>query len=156
MRKSIRWKDITAEIEGIKEAITYVKSTSLQEPEKKKILDELGEEMNKLKNQGIAIFTDEVFYGKAPTKFLRDPKIKLQAKGLYSVMHSYSQPKELMLNPKSFVSLSTLSKATGLHRTNIIHWIKKLEESGWLTVKRRGINMTNWYILHSKKRYRQD
>ena len=149
-------KDIENDIVGIKEAISYVETTSLEKSEKEKILEELKQEMNRLKNQGIAIFTDEVFYGKAPTKFLRDPKIKLQAKGLYAVMHSYSQPKELMLNPKTFVSLSTLSKATGLHRKNVIEWIKRLEESGWLTVKRRGINMTNWYILHSKKRYRQD
>lgn len=72
--------------------------------------------MNKLKNQGIAIFTDEVFYGKAPTKFLRNPKIRLQAKGLYAVLHSYSQLKELVLNPKTFVSLKTLSRDSGLDR----------------------------------------
>lgn len=156
MKKTRRWKDITEDIGEIRETITKVKNSSIPEDEKDKILEELGRIMNKLKNQGIAIFTDEVFYGKAPTKFLRGKSIKLQAKGLYAVMHSYSQPKELMLNPKTFVSLKTLAQDTGLHRTNVIHWIKKLGESGWLTVKRRGKNMTNWYILHHKKRYKKE
>jgi hypothetical protein len=112
--KTKKWKDITEDIEEIKVAIYKVKNhEEIPESEKNKMLEDLGRIMNKLKNQGIAIFTDEVFYGKAPTKFLRDPKIKLQAKGLYAVMHSYCQPKELMLNPKTFVSLKTLSRDSG-------------------------------------------
>jgi len=154
--KTGKWKDITKQIEEIQEAIADVKKSPVPESEKIKMLEDLGRIMNKLKNQGIAIFTDEVFYGKAPTKFLRNPKIRLQAKGLYAVLHSYSQPKELRLNPKTFVSLKTLSRDTGLDRTRIMHWIKVLEEACWLTVRRRGKNMTNWYILHSKKRYRRD
>jgi len=154
--KTRKWKDITEDIEEIKEAISGVKNSPIPESEKNKMLEDLGRIMNKLKNQGIAIFTDVVFYGKAPTKFLRDPKIKLQAKGLYSVMHSYSQPKELMLNPKTFVSLKTLSGAAGSKRTQIIYWIRYLEDIGWITVKRRGLNMSNWYILHSKKKYRKN
>ncbi len=157
MRKTKRWKDITKDIEEIKETIVKVKDcSSIPESEKNLMLEDLGRIMSKLKNQGIAIFTDEVFYGKAPTKFLRDPKIKLQAKGLYSVLHSYSQPKELILNPKTFVSLKTLSRDSGLKRTQIIYWIRYLEDIGWIMVKRRGLNMTNWYILHSKKKYRKD
>ena len=155
MRKSRKWKDITADIEEIKKAIVRVKNLTIPESERNQMLEDLGKIMSKLKNQGIAIFTDEVFYGKAPTKFLRDPEIKLQAKGLYSVLHSYSQPKELMLNPKTFVSLKTLSRDSGLHKKNVGEWIKKLEESGWVTAKSRGKNMTNWYILHSKKRYKK-
>jgi DNA-binding MarR family transcriptional regulator len=67
----------------------------------------------------------------------------LQAKGLYSIMHSYSQPKELMLNSKTFVSLSTLAKDTGIHKNNVGKWIKYLEEAGWITIQRRGFNMSN-------------
>lgn len=95
MRKSRKWKDINRDIEEIKETIAEVKNSSIPESEKNKMLEELGRIMSKLKNQGIAIFTDDVFYGKAPTKFLRDKNIKLQAKGLYAVMHSYANPKEL-------------------------------------------------------------
>ena len=156
MRKSRKWKDITKDIEEVKEAIVKVKNLTIPGSERNQMLEDLGKIMNKLKNQGIAIFTDEVFYGKAPTKFLRDPEIRLQAKGLYSIMHSYANPKELMLNPKTFVSLKTLAEDTGLHRKNIMEWIRKLKESGWLTVKRRGFNKANWYILHSKKRYKRE
>jgi len=151
-------KKIQNEIEEIRDTKRKLEGSSLPESEKEKMSKELAEIMNKLEKEknGIAIFTDEVFYGKAPTKFLRDPDIKLQAKGLYSVMHSYSQPKELMLNPKTFVSIGTLAKDTGLHRKNVGEWIKHLEEVGWITVKRRGMNKSNWYILHSKKRYRKN
>ena len=154
--KTRKWKDITEDIEEIKETIVKVKNCSIPESEKTKMLEDLGRIMNKLKNQGIAIFTDEVFYGKAPTKFLRNPKIRLQAKGLYAVLHSYSQPKELMLNPKTFVSLSTLAKDTGIHKNNVGKWIKYLEEAGWITIQRRGFNMSNWYTLHSKKTHRKN
>ncbi len=108
-------KKIQYEIEEIRDTKRKLEDCSLPESEKEKISKELAEIMNKLEKEknGVAIFTDEVFYGKAPTKFLRDPDIKLQAKGLYSVMHSYSQPKELMLNPKTFVSIGTLAKDTG-------------------------------------------
>ncbi|MBC8357945.1 MAG: helix-turn-helix domain-containing protein [Candidatus Aminicenantes bacterium] len=37
-----------------------------------------------------------------------------------------------MFNPKTFVSLKTLSRDSGLDRTRIIHWIKVLEEAGWV------------------------
>jgi len=88
--KTRKFKDIQADIEEIKEAIDKIKNSPIPGQEKERMLGELGRIMNKLRNQGVAIFTDEVFYGKAPTKFLRDPNIKLQAKGLYSVMHSYA------------------------------------------------------------------
>lgn len=128
----------------------------MRESQKNKMLEDFEKALKELQTKEIAIFTDEVFYGKAPTKFLRNPEIKLQAKGLYSVMHSYSQPKDLMLNPKTFVSLETLSRDSGLHKKNVGVWINHLAESGWVTVKRRGKNMTNWYILHSKKRYKKN
>ena len=154
--KQKKWKDISKEIEEIRETTEMVKNSNHSASEKNKMLEDFGKIMNKLRNQGIAIFTDEVFYGKAPTNLLRDPAIKLQAKGLYSVMHSYANPKELMLSPKTFVSIATLAKDVGLERKRIIHWIKHLEEEGWILVKRRGFNLSNWYVLHSKKKYKKN
>jgi len=71
--KTGKWKDITKQIEEIQEAIADVKRSPFPESEKTKMLEDLARIMNKLKNQGIAIFTDKVFYGKLPYKFLRNP-----------------------------------------------------------------------------------
>jgi len=154
--KQEKWKDIQLDIEEIRKAITDVKNSVVPELEKNQMLEDLGKTMSKLKNHDIAIFTDKVFYGEAPIKLLRDPAIKLQAKGVYCVLNSYANSKELPLNPKTFVSIERLTKDTGLSRSNIMRWITDLKESGWLTVHRRGFNMSNWYILHSKKRNRKN
>ncbi len=104
--KQKKWKDISKEIEKIRETIEMVKNSNHSASEK-------------------------------------------------TNMHSYANPKELMLNPKTFVSIATLAKDVGLERKRIIHWIKHLEEEGWITVKRRGFNLSNWYVLHSKKKYKK-
>jgi hypothetical protein len=83
---------------------------------------------------------------------LRDPLIQLQAKGLYAIMHSYAQPKELMATPMTFVSLDTLAKDAPLHKSNVGEWIKALAEAGWVRVIPRGHKRSNWYQLYAKKR----
>lgn len=152
-------RDIRKDIREIEEVASQIKNDPrISDKEKKYLIEELKKVRRTLKikeQREMAIFTDEVFYGKVPTKLLRDKEIKLQAKGLYSVLHSYANPKELMLNPRTFVSLKTLAKDTGLHKKNVGEWIKALEETGWLTVKHRGRNLSNWYILHSKKKYKK-
>ncbi len=53
--KTRKWKDITEDIEEIKEAIVKVRNCSIPESEKERMLEDLGRIMNKIKNQGIAI-----------------------------------------------------------------------------------------------------
>jgi len=98
------------------------------------------------------VFFEGIYFGKVPLELLRDPKVKLQAKAIYALMHSYSQPKRLISKPKTFVSQKRLAKDVGLSDEQIRYWLKKLEESGWLKVLRRGLNKTNYYILYAKKR----
>jgi len=153
-------KDIRRDIREIEEVASQIKNADdLSPSEKKKLLTELKNVRRKLKIQEqreMAIFTDEPHYGKAPTKFLRDPRIPLQPKAIFSIMHTYANPKEFILNPKTFVSLKTLMKDTGMKRTQLIYWINFLEEQGWLTKKRRGMNMSNNITLHWRKRYKKD
>jgi len=151
-------KEIYKDINEIKETKNELKNSSIPEPDKIKMMEDLDRIMEKLKKEGreSAIFTDEPFFGKAPLKLLRDPKIRLQAKGLYVLMHTYSQPKDLMKDPRTFVSLQTLAKDLGLGRTQTIYWIKYLESTGWLTIKHRGLNCSNWYILHARKKRRNN
>ena len=66
------------------------------------------------KQEETAVFFDGVYFGEIPQELLRDPKIKLQAKAVYGLLHTYSQPKKLKNNPKTFVSQKRLSEDAGL------------------------------------------
>jgi biotin operon repressor len=102
-----------------------------------------------------AVFTDEVLYGKTPQALLRDPKLKPQAKALYGILHTYSQPKDLKSNPHTFVSQKKLAKDLGMSVRNVRRFLKELEDSGWTTTERKGLNMSNSITLHSKKKRRK-
>ena len=150
MLKKIR-EDIK-EIEGVASSVRH---GDFSKSEKKSLLEDLKKIMRKLKKQEsneIAIFNEDVFYGQVPTALLRDPNIQLQAKGLYAILHSYSQPKQLMLNPMTFVSLDTLAKDAPLHKSNVGEWIRILAKAGWIRVISRGHKKSNWYQLYAKKR----
>lgn len=148
-------KEIREDIKEIEQVASSVRHADFSKSEKKEILKDLKRIMRKLKKQEgneIAIFNEDVFYGQVPTVLLRDPDIQLQAKALYAILHSYSQPKELMLNPMTFVTLETLAKDSGLHKSNVGHWIEVLAEAGWIRVIPRGHKKSNWYQLYAEKR----
>ena len=102
-----------------------------------------------------AVFSDGVFYGQVPIKLLRDPMIKLQAKAVYALLHSYSQPKSLLEKPQTYVSQMKLAANAGMSVDRFRGWVRKLEESGWVTIKRRGLNMSNNYILHAQRKVKK-
>ena len=148
-------KKIREDIKEIEEVASSVKNGDFSKAEKKSLLEDLKRTMRKLKKQErneTAIFNEDVFYGQVPTALLRDPNIQLQAKGLYAIMHSYSQPKNLIAYPMTFVSLDTLAKDAPLHKSNVGEWIKKLADAGWIRVIPRKGKKSNWYQLYAKKR----
>jgi hypothetical protein len=148
-------KKIREDIKEIEEVASSVRYGDLSKPEKKSLLEDLKKIMRKLKKEErneVAIFNEDVFYGQVPTALLRDPNIQLQAKGLYAIMHSYSQPKNLIAYPMTFVSLDTLAKDAPLHKSNVGEWIKKLADAGWIRVIPRKGKKSNWYQLYAKKR----
>lgn len=105
-------------------------------------------------NKG-AVFFDSVHFGMIPVELLRDPKIKPQAKAVYGLMHSYSQPKKLINKPQTFVSQQRLAEESGLSVDRIRYWQKVLEQKGWMKSLRRGLNKTNYYILYARKKKRK-
>lgn len=148
-------KKIREDIKEIEEVASSVRYGDLSKPEKKSLLEDLKKIMRKLKKEErneVAIFNEDIFYGQVPTALLRDPNIQLQAKGLYAIMHSYSQPKKLIAYPMTFVSLDTLAKDAPLHKSNVGEWIKKLADAGWIRVIPRKGKKSNWYQLYAKKR----
>ena len=50
----------------------------------------------------------------------------------------------------SFPGQATLAKENGCCVRSIGRAIKELQMKGFITVKRRGLNRTNYYILHTK------
>ncbi|GAH76564.1 unnamed protein product, partial [marine sediment metagenome] len=141
-------KKIREDIREIEEVASSVKNGDFSKAEKKTLLEDLKRIMRKLKGKErneVAVFNEDVFYGQVPTALLRDPTIQLQAKGLYAIMHSYSQPKSLIAYPMTFVSLDTLAKDAPLHKSNIGDWIKVLAKAGWIRVIPRKNRKSNWY-----------
>ena len=94
-------------------------------------------------------------FGQIPLKLLRDPKIRLQAKALFGILHTYTYLKQLIGNPETTISLATLSKDAGLTESNIRIWLKQLRDSGWIEIKRRGMTMTNRITLYGRSKAEQ-
>ncbi len=94
-------------------------------------------------------------FGQIPLKLLRNPKIRLQAKALFGILHTYTYYKQLIGNPELTISLATLSKDAGLTESNIRIWLKQLRDSGWIEIKRRGKTMTNRITLYGRSKAEQ-
>lgn len=83
-------------------------------PKIKKKLEEAKKRSFDSEKEESAIFYDGHFFGQVPVDLLRDPKIKLQAKAVYALLHSYSQPKKLVSNPQTFVSQMRVAADAGM------------------------------------------
>jgi hypothetical protein len=106
------------------------------------------------KEYGLETVSDDRFFGKTPQPLSRDPKIPLQAKGLFALCHTFCPEKDLTKECVTNVSLTTLAKYSSLHPTNVHRHLKILHDAGWASVIRRGQNKTNLIHLHGRKRRR--
>jgi hypothetical protein len=103
-------------------------------------------------DKGAVVYYDWPKFGQIPQQLLRDPEIQPAAKGLFGLLHTYSQHKSLLKKPTTFVSQARLAGDMGLHINTIGRILKHLKEKGWLSIKRRGLNKSNVYILHGRRR----
>lgn len=109
----------------------------------------------KSRRQETAIFYDGLYFAQTPQALIRNPNISHAAVRLYGIYHTYSQNKKLINQPSTFVSQERLASNMGASRVTIWKLTKILENEGWLIIKRRGLNMTNIIILHSRKKRRR-
>jgi len=94
----------------------------------------------------------QFYFASIPEKLLRDPKIPLAAKGLYGTIHTFCYDKKYDPNTKG-LSHKTLSEISGISIKTIIKLEKILEETGWIEIIHRGLNMPNKIrLLYVKKR----
>lgn len=93
-------------------------------------------------------------FGQIPEELLRNPKIKLQPKAIYGILHTIAEEKSLTENPTIWMSgVSIAKKYAGVDRKIFERGIKKLAEYGWVTSIRRGLGKSNIILLHWKPRF---
>jgi biotin operon repressor len=81
-------------------------------------------------------------FTQVPNFLLKDPKVSANAKVVYSMLLSYAWN-----NDKVFPGQERLAEEIGSTRSTVNRGIGELEESGWLTIQRRGQGKTNLYVL---------
>lgn len=77
-----------------------------------------------------------------PTRVLRNPKVSLQAKGLYATLISYA-----WYNAECFPGQNRLAKDLGVTVKTIRNYLNELKKQGLLGWEQRGLNRTNMYKL---------
>jgi len=80
-----------------------------------------------------------------PNCVLNDPEISLSAKVIYAKLLSYAWFNDLV-----FPGQERMAVEIGAGKRTVVRAIAELEKVGYLDVQRRGLGLTNRYILHYK------
>ncbi len=78
-----------------------------------------------------------------PNQILRRPDIPPGAKLAYMVLLSYAWQKD-----HSYPSQDRLAEDMGVSERSVITYLKQLVDSGLITIRRRGLGLTNVYVIH--------
>ena len=82
-------------------------------------------------------------FTQVPNFILKDPKISVGAKIVYSMFLSYAWH-----NDSCFPGQDRLAVDMGLTRVRVTQLISELETGGLVTIQRRGQGKTNLYTIH--------
>lgn len=75
---------------------------------------------------------------------LKSPLLSMQSKVVYAQLMSYAWESK-----KCFPGRERLANENGVHINTIDKYIKELKDFGLITIERRGLGMTNLYIIES-------
>ena len=78
-----------------------------------------------------------------PNQVLRRSDLQPGAKLTYMVLLSYAWQKN-----HAYPGQDSLARDMGVSERSVITYLKQLQDSGLITVRRRGLGLTNVYILH--------
>ena len=112
----------------------------------------------KRNTNGVEIVYEGPYFSIVPDALFRDRSIKIQAKGVYGILRSYAEKKRndqdtaTPMDKKKSVTQDTLAKDAVMSIRHLYYWLKVLDGAGWITIERRGMNQSNRYILHAKKK----
>lgn len=84
-------------------------------------------------------------FTQVPNFILRSTTLTAGAKLAYALFLSYAWGQE-----SCFPGQERLAQDMGLNRSTVTSYVRELERNGYLTVQRRGLGMTNLYILRFK------
>lgn len=84
-------------------------------------------------------------FTQVPNIILQNPDLSIGAKITYAMMLKYAWSKDFC-----FPGQETLAKDLGAGERSVRRYIKELEDSGFITVKQRGLGKVNVYALHSR------
>jgi len=97
-------------------------------------------------NQPHVIVEDETLragFTQIPNLVLRRPGLPPGAKLTYMVLLSYAWQKD-----SAYPGQDRLAADMGVSERSVVTYLKQLVESGLVTIRRRGLGMTNVYVLH--------
>lgn len=82
-------------------------------------------------------------FTQVPNFILRDPKVSIGAKSVYSLLLSYAWHNDLC-----FPGQERLAQDIGMGIASVNRFIKELEECGLIEIMRRGQGKTNFYTIN--------
>lgn len=86
-------------------------------------------------------------FTQVPNVILKSTKLSVGAKLAYAMLLSYAWQ-----NDHCFPGQDTLAEDMGVSKRSVVSFIKELDRTGYVTVKRQGLNRPNLYTLHAKVR----
>lgn len=95
-----------------------------------------------------ADFISQKGYTLIPNYILYTDKIDSKAKLVYATLLSYAWGEK----DSAFPGQERLAQDTGLSERSVWQALKDLEVAGFITILRRGFNLTNKYILHFRRK----
>ena len=114
-------------------------------------MDHLSDQLTKYRNIILEGF-DPVSSGgftQVPNHILRSKTLSVGAKLTYAMLLSYAWQ-----NDFCFPGQQTLADHMGVSKRSVVTFIKELDKTGFVTVKRQGLNRPNLYTLHAKVKRR--
>ncbi len=84
-------------------------------------------------------------FTQVPNVILKSTDLSVDAKLAYAMLLSYAWQ-----NDCCFPGQETLASDMGVSKRSVVTFIKELNTSGFVTVKRQGLGHVNIYTLHAK------
>ncbi|MEP3422882.1 MAG: helix-turn-helix domain-containing protein [Erythrobacter sp.] len=84
-------------------------------------------------------------FTQVPNFILENEKLSVGAKMTYAMMLRYA-----WANDHCFPGQKTLAKDAGMGARSVVRYIKELEDTGFITIKRRGLGKVNIYELRMR------
>jgi len=92
-----------------------------------------------LKTTKALISRKPFYHARTPDNLVKNPKISLGAKTVFTLMHSYSPKKKLQTeNVVAEIAIDTITRNLGIWEKSAQKYVRELISTGWITCVKRG------------------